>query len=82
MASAILTVLYPDDLAVYDIRVCEILGFPYGDWSTFSEKLWSAYERSFEAVRENTPSDLSLRDKDRFLWAKSLGEDAEQAARE
>lgn len=82
MASAVLTVLYPDDFTVYDRRVCSMLSFPYRDWSLFSEECWSEYERYKEAVCGNTPPSLTLRDRDRFLWGKSLRQDAERAAAE
>ena len=77
MASAILTVLYPDEFTVYDRRVCEQLHIKGKDW-TFSDACWIEYERFQKAVVDNTPANLNLRDKDRFLWGKSQREDAEQ----
>lgn len=76
MASAILTVLYPDDFTVYDIRVCDILGdFHWvGNRSKF-EDIWTGYTKYTAAVRANTPAELSLRDKDRWLWGKSFYND-------
>jgi hypothetical protein len=82
MASAVLTILYPDDFTVYDRRVCTMLGFPHKDWSFFSDKCWTEYERYNEEVCKNTPPGLTLRDRDRFLWGRSLREDAERAAGE
>jgi hypothetical protein len=74
-ASAILTVLYPDEFTVYDWRVCdELQGFHdlrnLGDF----ESLWRGYEDFKRKVEESTPKELSLRDKDRYLWGKSFAE--------
>ncbi|MBL0171538.1 MAG: hypothetical protein IPP90_12540 [Gemmatimonadaceae bacterium] len=72
MASAILTVLWPDDFTVYDVRVCEQLNDFHGLGSlTRFASVWTAYGQYREAVQAAVPGDLSLRDKDRFLWAKS-----------
>jgi hypothetical protein len=79
MASAILTVLYPEEFTVYDWRVCKMLSFPYKE-SRFSERRWLEYESYKGAVLKSTPSGLSLRDSDRFLWGKSLREDAQRDA--
>jgi hypothetical protein len=76
MASAILTVLYPDDFTVYDWRVCEIVDCDYKDYSGFSDECWKEYESFKRTVCEKAPSNLDLRDKDRFLWAKSFYKDA------
>jgi hypothetical protein len=81
MASAILTVLYPKDFTVYDRRVCDMLKLRYRDWPPFSEKRWNEYERYQDAVCRSTPPGLSLRDRDRFLWGKSLRKDAKSGAR-
>jgi hypothetical protein len=79
MASAILTILYPEDFTVYDRRVCDMLHFPYKDW-LFSEECWSEYESYKAAVCKNTPPSLSLRDRDRFLWGQSFWEAAKRDA--
>jgi len=76
MASAILTVLYPDEFTVYDIRVCRVLNLTYRDYLTYSENCWVEYERYKREVYNNTPSTLSLRDRDRYLWGKSFYHDA------
>lgn len=81
MASAILTVLYPLDFTVYDVRVCKMLHITYKGYLRFSDKCWQEYESFKSAVSENTPSDLCLRDKDRFLWGKSFWEDTKKDAR-
>lgn len=80
MASAVLTVLYPKDFTVYDRRVCGVLKLQYRNWLV-SEECWMEYERYQEAVCRNTPPRFSLRDRDRFLWGKSVREDAKAAAR-
>ncbi len=75
MASAILTVLYPREFTVYDTRVCEQLGAFEGLADRqFSESLWDEYCRYMAVVRRAAPSGLSLRDKDRFVWARSFYE--------
>jgi hypothetical protein len=75
MASAILTVLYPDDFTVYDYRLCEQLGDFYNlaTRSNF-EDVWSGYETLLDRIRAATPDGLSLRDRDRYLWGKSAHE--------
>jgi len=72
MASAILTVLWPDSFSVYDVRVCEILGrFGALGQSTNIESLWPAYEQYVQAVQAEVPGRFTLREKDRALWALS-----------
>jgi hypothetical protein len=75
MASAVLTILYPDDFTIYDIRVCNSLQIPYKNLP-FSDHCWQEYESFKAAVHKNTPPELSLRDKDRYLWGKSFRKDA------
>jgi len=75
MASAILTVLYPEEFSVHDTRVCEILG----DFASLSdrvnfESLWDGYVTFVDRVHKVGPAGLSLRDKDRWLWGKSVAE--------
>ena len=73
MATAILTILYPDDFSVYDERVCEQLGgFEKLTSRKFTDKLWNEYQEFLNAVHDATPAGLSLRDKDRYLWGRSL----------
>lgn len=72
MASAILTVLFPDNFTVYDVRACEMLG----DFHTLAsrtdiESRWQGYLEFKNAVERSTPAHLSLRNKDRYLWARS-----------
>ncbi len=72
MASAVLSVLWPDDFTVYDIRVCDELGdfHQLVNWTRF-ERTWPNYEKFREGVRSEGSAGMSLRDKDRYLWAKS-----------
>lgn len=73
IASAILTILYPDDFSVYDIRVCEQLGaFKKLADRQFSDGLWKDYQRFLNGVKATAPERLSLRDKDRYLWGRSF----------
>lgn len=74
MASAILTVFYPEEFTVYDIRACEQLGGSHeqaGATSKF-EVMWPGYVAFKAAVEAQGPPGLSLRDKDRMLWARSF----------
>jgi hypothetical protein len=75
MASAILTVLYPDDFTVYDQRVCGQLGKHHRlkDSKSF-ETLWDGYQEFMCDVQKLAPAEFSLRDKDRYLWGKSFRE--------
>jgi hypothetical protein len=73
MASAILTVLYPDEFTIYDVRVCDSLGAFHhlANVSRF-DRVWQGYKEFLARVRETSPIDLSLRDADRYLWGKSF----------
>ena len=75
MASAILTVLWPEDFTVYDTRVCEQIKRFHGmaDWTDF-DRLWKGYNEYKNEVIGAAPNALSLRDKDRYLWARSAAE--------
>ena len=72
-ASAILAILYPNDFTIYDVRVCDILGgfHSLNNRVTF-ENLWREYQAFKRAVELSAPSELNLRDKDRYLWGKSF----------
>jgi hypothetical protein len=73
MATAVLTVLYPKDFTVYDVRVCDTLAdFHSLNNHTNSERRWKEYQRYKIAVKARAPAGLSLRDKDRWLWGKSF----------
>ena len=73
MATAILTVLYPDHFTVYDTRVCNQLGRFSNLGSRSITTIWEGYEEFRQAVREEAirrgaPESLGLRDMDRYLW--------------
>lgn len=80
MASAVLTVLYPDTFTVYDYRVCET--------ETLTEfrkikdrKTDNAIKKYFEyvmAVHNAVKDKRTLRDKDKELWGKSFAEGLKQ----
>lgn len=73
MATAILTVLWPDDFTIYDFRVCSTLGKHHNLLNrTKFENLWKGYEEFKSDVEASTPATLSLRDKDKFLWGESF----------
>ena len=73
MASAILTVLFPDDFTVYDVRVCDALGdFTDAQYKTRFDDLWTRYSEYVRAVTVAVDGKRSLRDKDRFLWGRSF----------
>ena len=81
MATGILTVLYPEDFTVYDVRVCDVLGdFHKLKHRKFSPKLWDCYEEFVDKVRAATPQEPSLRDKDRYLWGRSFFEQTQADA--
>lgn len=73
MASAVLTMLYPDDFTVYDWRVCEEIG----GFSTLSSRtkwknIWAGYVSFRDAVANAAPGHATLRQKDKYLWGASL----------
>ena len=73
MATAILSVLYPEEFTIYDRRVCEVLGkFEKLKNITKFAKLWDGYVEFKRAVESRAPKGLSLRDKDRYLWGMSF----------
>ena len=82
MATAILTVLYPTEFSVYDIRVCQQLE-KFEELATrrFSSRLWAGYQAFLQEVENKVPGELSLRDKDRYLWGKSFFEGVENDLR-
>ncbi len=73
MATAILTVLYPNHFTVYDTRVCNQLGRFSNLRSRSIATIWEGYEEFRQAVREEAvrrgaPEGLGLRNMDRWLW--------------
>lgn len=86
MASAILTVLYPEIFSIYDWRVRSQLKHPqkfnqkFPDISYSHDRVKQYFEeyipQVLQAGREIAKNpNLSLRDCDRLLWAKSWYED-------
>lgn len=72
MASSILSVLWPDEFTIYDVRVCgELNDFQNVGNLTRFDKLWPRYDAYRAAVRATAPKGLSLRNADRFLWGRS-----------
>lgn len=69
MASAILTVLYPDKFTVYDYRVCET----YVDFEklSMSKKKLPRYFELIEKMKADYPN-KTLREIDCELWGKSF----------
>lgn len=68
MASAVLSVLYPDDFTVYDYRVVEQLNLR----PIYSINKYFSY--FLPKVKAYTYG-KKLRDKDKYLWGKSFYED-------
>ncbi len=79
MASALLTVLWPEHFTVYDVRVCEQIG-RHAELATRTkfDSIWSGYERFRSDVLSVEPTGLTLRDKDRYLWGRSSWEQLER----
>jgi hypothetical protein len=75
IASAILTVLSPEEFTVYDFRACNILGDFHKLAGKKDDGAVDGYFRYLDAVRRKTPVGYSLREKDRWLWGKSFHDD-------
>jgi hypothetical protein len=75
MATAILTVLYPDRFSVYDVRVREQLGIK--DFTGRSDQL-DRYFHDFLPKVQAQGRGTTLRDKDCYLWGKSWYEDLQK----
>lgn len=76
MASAILTVLYPDRFTVFDIRACDSLRCDpmlcKAANSSVFDKCWEAYRKFRDEVLRFGRQQLSMRDADRVLWSTSV----------
>ena len=72
MATAILTVLYPKDFTVYDIRARKELGIE--DFAGRKNQIEKYFLEFLPMVKEKVKGE-NLRDKDRYLWGKSFYED-------
>lgn len=69
MASAILTVLYPEDFTIYDYRVRNQLEIKdFGDRKNQIERYFSEF---LPKVQEQGKG-KNLREKDKYLWGKSF----------
>ena len=79
MASAILTVLYPNAFTIYDVRVCEVLGdYRNAQYRTNFDALWSEYQSYIVAVKKAVTEKYELREKDRWLWGKSFSKQLQE----
>jgi hypothetical protein len=78
MASAILSVGWPDDFTVYDYRVRVLVGCPELNNLTDFERIWEGFKNYKAKVSEMAPSDLNVRDKDRYLWGHSTASQLEE----
>ncbi len=78
MTTAILSILWPDEFTVYDTRVCEQLG-RFGKLANVTkfDRVWAGYCEYRGAVQGAAPGQVSLRDKDRHLWASSVARQLE-----
>lgn len=73
MASAVLTVLYPESFTVYDVRVCyELQNHHNVQNKTLFNDLWDGYQEYIADVKKREPTVAALRNKDRTLWARSF----------
>jgi len=71
MASAILSVLWPEEFTVFDVRVCDELDKFHALGNAKSDRVWPGYCDYCKAVAREVPGPLTLRDKDRYLWGRS-----------
>lgn len=79
MISAVLTVLFPDDFTIYDIRVCDSLGKYYNiSDKTKVNVVWEEYIKFIGAVKNKVKNEKILRNKDKWLWGKSFIEALEK----
>jgi len=72
MATAILTILYPEDFTIYDIRVRGELGIE--DFAGRKNQIERYFSEFLSRVKEKAKG-KNLRDKDKYLWGKSFYED-------
>lgn len=77
MATAILTVLYPDEFTVCDVRVAGIVGAKIPEMHGSFDTLWNRYADFVAKVEAAAPANLALRDKDRYLWGGSFHDQLE-----
>jgi hypothetical protein len=78
-ASAILTVLYPDQFTVYDVRARMELGInDFAGRKNQVERYFNEFVPKVIAI----PHAKSLREKDRYLWGKSSYKDLQKFIKE
>jgi hypothetical protein len=77
MATAVLTVLFPDEFTVCDVRVADAIGAKVPEMYGNFETLWHRCREFHARVEQSAPADLSLRDKDRYLWGRSFHDQLE-----
>jgi hypothetical protein len=77
-ATAILSLLYPDEFTVYDTLVCGEINHRYRPYLSFSDALWKGYEEFRQKVIAATPPNLTLRDRDRFLIGRATRKSIEK----
>lgn len=83
MASAILTILFPEEFTIYDVRVCEILGdFTDAQYKTRFDDLWTRYSAYVQTVKAAVNENYALRDKDRILWGRSFAKQLQRDIRD
>lgn len=71
MATAILTILWPESFTIYDIRVCNQLQAFHKVADKSVGKMWPEYRAFCEAVKSAVPDEELLRNKDRVLWSRN-----------
>lgn len=77
MATAILTVLYPNDFTVYDVRVRSQFGIK--DFSGRKNQIDRYFSEFLPKVKKQPGR--KLRDKDKYLWGKSFYRDLKKFLR-
>ena len=87
IASAILSVCWPERFTIYDYRVCEQLKrFKNQRFKnllnvTHKARLSKGYKSFCKAVVAAAPKKLALRECDRYLWGRSTAEQLERDVR-
>jgi hypothetical protein len=77
MASAIITVCYPERFTIYDVRVR--MEFGIKDFAGRKDQIERYFKQFVPKVKAITaPHAESLRDKDRYLWGKSSYRDLQK----
>ena len=83
IASAILSVLFPDEFTIYDKRLCDAFNdFKDAQYKTRFDNLWKRYAGYIQRVNAAAPGKRTLRDKDRYLWGRSFALQLERDIRD